>query len=382
MSQPRVLLNAEPFGFGPAAAMADFFPLLRQKFSRLEYIGERHTLHLHSKLGYDCVHDVTNNGADDKRAERIQSAFANADVFFTALDFAMAEKALEAGLRVYIYDPLTWYWKAIHPVVAKCHLYMAQDFYGVKERIAAAPASFNSPVVVQPAIPSLAQAREKKHVLLNLGGLNNPMWSDDDTLAYARVIVEASYDLLTAGKQLVVIAANATIARELDRYGVKHFPRSEMQNLLSESVYALMTPGLGNIYDAARFATPTIWLPPANDSQGLQLRELIDRGIADGALDWHSFAPELKVDYRDEQNAVLKRISHAVQATSGSAAIQSALRANIAACIQRVRDMPEGRCSALVDEFGSGGVERVVQLVEEQVRKDLGNVSLSCAGPR
>lgn len=29
-----------------------------------------------------------------------------------------------------------------------------------------------------------------------------------------------------------------------------------------------MTPGLGNIYDAATFAKHVVWLPPANDSQG------------------------------------------------------------------------------------------------------------------
>lgn len=39
-NETRLLLNAEPFGFGPTAAIASFFPLLRPHFENIGYIGK------------------------------------------------------------------------------------------------------------------------------------------------------------------------------------------------------------------------------------------------------------------------------------------------------------------------------------------------------
>jgi hypothetical protein len=52
-----------------------------------------------------------------------------------------------------------------------------------------------------------------------------------------------------------------------------------------------MTPGLGNIYEAAALAKRVFWLPPANASQGQQLVTLKRRGLAPFAADWHDILP-------------------------------------------------------------------------------------------
>ena len=39
MNKKRLLLNAEPFGFGPTAAIADCFPHLREHFGKVGYGG-------------------------------------------------------------------------------------------------------------------------------------------------------------------------------------------------------------------------------------------------------------------------------------------------------------------------------------------------------
>ena len=54
----RILMNAEAFGFGPSAAIAEFFPYLRDRVSNLAYIGSGHTLNLQSKLPYNQVFDM------------------------------------------------------------------------------------------------------------------------------------------------------------------------------------------------------------------------------------------------------------------------------------------------------------------------------------
>jgi len=124
----RLLLNAEPFGFGPAAAIAAFASHLRPRCSVLGYAGVGHTLDLQRGLPYDSVHDLTAKPLDEWRA-----VLSGYDAVLTALDNEVAILAVDAGLRVAIYDPLAWYFAEIR-AVAKRTLYLAQDFFGVAER--------------------------------------------------------------------------------------------------------------------------------------------------------------------------------------------------------------------------------------------------------
>jgi len=362
LSDQRLLVQAEPFGFGPTAAIADFFPHLRQRFQFIGYVGEGHTLDLQKRLPYDAIHCLS-TGAD------LGNIFAQYDLFFTALDFAMAEKALAAGLPVCIYDPLTWYWKEIPPVVRQCSLYVAQDFYGVKERIATEHHCFGSPRVVPPIIPGTLPWRGKRQIiLLNLGGLSNPFWDQEHTLQYARVMVESFLRAMADHGATTVIAANAWLAGELSRFGVRNFTREEMQEVLLKSKLAFMTPGLGNIYDASRYGTPTVWLPPANDSQGQQRNLLAEHGRVDGAIDWSDFL-EARIDYRADQKLVLSQIAAAACTVSSQRRVQSRLSRLMARKIKRLQTQVVSNCVALTYEFGWGGAERVAELVLEQARE-------------
>jgi hypothetical protein len=356
-----LLLNAEPFGFGPTAAIADFFPHLRQMFGRVGYIGTGHTLDLQTKLPYDTIHGVTGT-SDALIAQGLRELRDRYDVMLTALDFGMAEKALNAGFRVVIYDPLTWYWREIPPIVndPRC-LYVAQDFFGVRERCIAA--GIRAPQVVAPIVDAIQPVphAERQHVLLNLGGLANPHWSAADTLAYARLMVD-SFVSCTGGQD-IVIAANAALAKEFASVGARNYSREEMQEVLRKARYAFMTPGLGNIYDAARFGTPTIWLPPANDSQGQQRDLLRAHGRLDGAIDWQDFLDGAEIDYRGDQQLVLRGISAAVVKASRDKASQSRFAALMARLSDEAQLTSTGNCSALLDDFGSGGAVQVANLV-------------------
>jgi hypothetical protein len=390
-NKKRILLNAEPFGFGPTAAIADCFPFLREHFGKVGYVGVGFTLDLQRPLPYDSLHDVT--GVPQELLDAVLAdIFSRYDLFLTALDFGMAEKAKAAGLTVVIYDPLTWYWKTIPPSVKDADLYIAQDFFGVRERIAAEPHAFGGDAakirVVPPIIGDVAHAPgERNTVLLNLGGLNNPFWSAEGTLAYARLIVEAFASVadnvevvITANK---CIAANARIAAELAEFGVKNLSRSQMQEVLKGAKFALMTPGLGNVYDAARFDIPTIWLPPANDSQGQQLFMLLEADMVDGHVDWHHLLPGKAIDYSAEQTGVLKKISAAVTRTCGSKTAKKVLERHLAESIESVlraidyrletrrssakRPPVHSLTSQLVEKFGAGGAREVARLAAELV---------------
>jgi hypothetical protein len=144
-----------------------------------------------------------------------------------------------------------------------------------------------------------------------------------------------------------------------------------------------MTPGLGNVYDAARFDIPTIWLPPANDSQGQQLFMLLEADMVDGHVDWHHLLPGKAIDYSAEQTGVLKKISAAVTRTCGSKTAKKVLERHLAESIESVlraidyrletrrssakRPPVHSLTSQLVEKFGAGGAREVARLAAELV---------------
>jgi hypothetical protein len=224
------------------------------------------------------------------------------------------------------------------------------------------------PPIVEP-VDHEFHLQRRRHILLNLGGLNNPFWSVQDTLAYARLVVEPIARWAKSRRAKLVIATNATVAKELSKFGACNYTREEMQHVLARARYAFMTPGLGNIFDAARFGTRTIWLPPANDSQGQQKNLLVAHAMADGWFDWHDVVPGARINYRGDQEEVLRQITQCIAAVKEHKDCQKALERAIVRQSDFALRQSEGLCRKLIHRFGSGGAERVAELVYQEARR-------------
>ena len=232
----------------------------------------------------------------------------------------------------------------------------------------AAPDHFTEAHVVPPLIPHNQIQRKGEHVLINLGGLQNPLWSLEETVVYARKMISALFSIIPA-REKVMIATSKAVA---ERIGSPQliYTREEMRKILARSKYAFMTPGLGNIYDSALYDMPTIWLPPANDSQGQQLEALRQHGMIDGSVDWKDSGTP--IDYREQQGSILEQISAAVH------------HATIEVLTENFRDQQrnlEGKNSSatsqLLDRFGTNGEERVAQLIYDFAQRTDSTLSTS-----
>jgi hypothetical protein len=357
----RLLLNAEPFGFGPTAAIAGFFPHLRPHFETIGYMGKKHTLDLQRGLDYDAIHDVTGTPKDE-RPETYAPVFEQYDVLLTAMDHKIAEEAQKAGLKVFYYDALAWYWPDIPDSVQNCDLYLAQNFFGVEDRLAQTFTRHAQAHIVQPIAPVPPQGQDRNHVLINLGGLQNPYWPVEGVVDYARAVIASLRKALPLDTQ-IVIAGSQAVAKALRNEGVRTIPRHEMEQVLAQSQLAFMTSGLGNIYDAAAFDLPTIWLPPANDSQGQQLVKITDEGMVDAALDWG--AP---INYFADQPRVLQQIADAATALSADQDAQACLTAQAARHYARLSSQDHSATRGIIDRFGCGGEKDVAHHVVARAR--------------
>jgi len=125
-----------------------------------------------------------------------------------------------------------------------------------------------------------------------------------------------------------------------------------MKNVLSKTKYALMTSGLGNIYDTASYNIPTVWLPPANDSQGQQLKLLTKANMIDGQFNF----TEQTINYNDNQIDVLKIIADTIATADTDNLIRK-----ITTEINKIKDKDNSKTTQLLDTFGYNGAEAVVE---------------------
>jgi len=351
----RVIVTAQAFGFGPAAALAQVFEHLRPRIRYLAFAGAGHTCDIHMKLPYDAMHRLPDVGA----AEAFGRLCASHDAALVACDFPAAEAAKAAGIPVGIYDPIPWYWPQWPRALDSADLYMCQDFFGVRERVRDAG---RGNIVIVPSISS-TRARPtvspSRYALLNLGGLRNPYLSREDCVAYARLMLA----LLPTAADLyaeVHVTTSQDIAAELRDHApaARTVSPREAQRLLGGSEIAAMTPGLGNIYEAAALAARVLWLPPTNDSQGQQLVALRQRGLAPFVADWHDLLPgRAPIDYRGHEPEVIAVIGSAIRDAARDPAAALRLR-ELFLEAHRAPAAPNP-LNPLLDDFGVGG-DRII----------------------
>jgi hypothetical protein len=351
----RVLVTAQPFGFGPSAAMAQIFDHLRPRVGHLAFAGAGHTCDIHTQLPYDAVHRLPVDGC----AEAFRRLCADHDASLIACDFAAAEAARDAGIPFGVYDPILWFWPRWPSIVESAALYMCQDFFGVRERVR--DAGRENVVVVPPMSPTLSPAAESRnpHVLVNLGGICNPFHSQEVSVSYARLVMT----VVPAAARLypeVHVATSQPIVNHL-RHEVpaaRTISPREAQRLLGTGELAAMTPGLGNIYEAAALAKRVLWLPPANNSQGQQLDILRERGLAPFAADWHDILPaRAPIDYFGPEPTAMKHIADAID----DAMEDPAAAERLCALFLQAHRAPAtpNPLASLLDRFGTGGARGV-----------------------
>ena len=377
-ARPRLLLNAQPFGFGPPAATAALAHELAPYCDELAYFGGGHTLDLQHRPPYHSVYGTTGL-SDDERLASLRRLAPRYDLFVTAMDFPEATLARRAGLDVAVYDALTWFWPEIPAVAGDAALYVAQDFFGVRERIAADPALRRSTVVVPPIIPLLpprqlwwpetTTAGSGRHVLLNLGGLQHPYWTTSDAAAYARLMLHAVRAAQPAGRPVVVTTSRA-VAEALGDPAVRTGDRDTVLDLMSGAAYACMTPGLGNIYDAAATGVPTLWLPSANETHHLQARLLAAHGYCDAHVDWADIGGPVE-DTTLGHDAASPAAPEALTREIVDRVRQLTCDSELLAVRERLTDqvaksaaglgLVSGRAGALTERFGHSGVREAAK---------------------
>jgi hypothetical protein len=362
----NVLWNAEPFGFGPAAAIAQIAARLRGDCEQSTYLGDSHTLDLQTADVYDDVIDCAQIEDLDLW---LSAAAADYDLFVTAMDFTLARRARAAGLRVVIYDALAWYWPRLAP---DCDLYLAQDFIGVKRRLEQT-ASLPPTMIVPPLTKRRRYEEPTSGPLVSFGGITNPFWTDAVGDAYVASMARA----LAGVPGLEAIGAKRYTT--LVDLPYRCVTPQESEQLFAAAAVVGATPGLGNLYDIAAVDKPFVPLPPVNDSQGRQVTLLTKVGYVPSVLDWHHFLPITPIDYLAPQAQVLDTIAQACLALASDSRAQARLAVELELRFRRAAEDGVCRLRPLLEDYGSDGLEEVCARILAFGREDVAPAGLVLA---
>lgn len=124
-----------------------------------------------------------------------------------------------------------------------------------------------------------------------------------------------------------------------------------------------MTSGLGNLYDVAGYDIPTLFLPPSNDSQALQLELLKQKNTVDAAIDWADIFEGQPIDYSASQQEISKQVTYALNRLKTDPDARKRFEERCAAAVEQLATTEHSITSRLVEQFGSGGVEQVGEAV-------------------
>ncbi len=273
----RILAVAEPFGYGPAAALHH----IRCQYPEGDwtFAGSHHSLHLSHSFHRTIDLTTTLLHPEDY------------DVAVVAMDLAAAEH-LTSSLPVIFYDALAWFWDSTPQAVQHGATWACQNFFTVPEIVQQTNDAGLAAHLISP-LTHRGNPEGEDRPIVSLGGLRNPFMPDEVTDLYAVKIAEA-VTLVAQELSLpspLFLASNPQILQR-EGYDATRKTPEETADLFASSPLVWATPGLGHMNDAATNATRVCWLPPANDSQARQLALAVQHEVVDGAAQWDTAIPD------------------------------------------------------------------------------------------
>jgi hypothetical protein len=344
-SPTTIVFNAQPFGGGPGATLTAVMPYLRRRLKSLgpvalHYVGSSLTMDFQklTEAKWDGIHNVdlyTNPDIDKKKLVSLLQHL-KPRLVVTAMDELVAAAAQTAGIPVVIIDLLLWFWPSISPHWREADLVIAAEFYGVQERISSE--NLNNVVTVPPLGPPARTSRDlSADVLLNFGGMINPLMPKEEYIAYSRLIYSAARraiklrnDALPESQhaKLIALVASFDVAQGIDPEdpnAARMVLPDEALKLMAGSELTFCTAGLGNLYAVGAVANSVLLLPPLHEGHAIQTHLIQKAGVPVDAIDWHELTGRAPIDYYRDSMEVMGNVSKAQSEVIGSPQAQTAL---------------------------------------------------------
>lgn len=295
----KLILTAENFAFGPIGKLLNVADLLKEQGHEMEFAGFGTSLQLAKHFPFSAVHEVdTDNKASIPALEAI---VAKGDMLISSMDLASIIVAKRLGKPAVWIDCLFWFWDSIPEPLFDIDLYIREKSMDDSVNDAKYSSKIKNLYNVGPIIGRVKDTKRKRQALVSYGGGEASYWykagSDTNYPFVMTNILLNSVNWIQFDE--IIIATNERIATELARrfpqvpFEFVFLPYGRFLLELAQSEVALITPGLVTAETVFELGTPTIFLPPSNNSQYIQLDEFNERGLALASVHLSDFMDKL-----------------------------------------------------------------------------------------
>ncbi|UKZ79412.1 hypothetical protein TrVFT333_007165 [Trichoderma virens FT-333] len=327
----NIVCNAQPFGGGPGATLMAVMPYLRNRLKSmgpvaLHYVGSSLTMDFQklTKADWDGSHHIDLYSNPDIGKKELISLLQRLKprLVVTSMDELVAAAAQSAGIPVVIIDLLLWFWPSISPHWRQAEMVIAAEFYGVQERIISE--NMDNVVTVPPlGPPPRTTVGPSKDILLNFGGMVNPLMPKEEYIAYARLIYSAAKRALNLRNaalpksqhaNLIVLVASLDVARGIDPEdpeAARMVLPDEALELMASVELVCCTAGLGNLYAAGAVANAVLLLPPLHEGHAIQTLLVKKAGVPVDAVEWHEITGGTPINYYNGSLEIMDDVSKA-----------------------------------------------------------------------
>lgn len=322
-----VLCDALPFCFGPVSKMASIARHLDGHGIRLPFLASGTSSDFANQTGLFDV--VLCNSEKDSDLEKEKALFEEADVFLSIMNSKSAHFAQKCGVPVVYIDSLFWMWDKVPSHLYDVEKYFIQNFTGIESQLATVPKNFNYEVVgpiIDDSFP-LVETREDS-IVVSLGGMESSLIQVGVNSNYPFVVGGIVADVLSERKENVYfcgynkIISQLALSKKYLNIKFGQFEHAHFLSLLAKSKLAIITPGLTTAFEAFFYETPTIFLPPENYSQYLNLNTFRAASSAPLSFQWSDFYSEIDIGSREKEKVGIDKVLKYIRKFEGDRNMQ------------------------------------------------------------
>jgi hypothetical protein len=303
----RLVAAAENFAFGPAGKLMTVLEPLAERGHNITFVGTGTAFEIASRS--PAVEAVRLDTDAPDFADLAADLFGAADLVVSCMDRPSVRLARKKGRPVVWLDTLFWWWDEIPDDLLDVDLYLSQRSLVSPRNTARYAHRIPGLREVGPIVDLRHRGHGAGHLLVAFGGGEATGWyriGVDTRYPYvmSRALIAG---LDTSGFSQVLVTGNASVMEELSTadhrrgFSFACLGHNEFLRQLGRSDALLTVPSLETPLEGWAYGVPTVFLPPSNSSQYVQLDEFRASGVAAASVHLRDVLPALEMRDRPLQ---------------------------------------------------------------------------------
>lgn len=377
----NVIVTAENWAFGPVSTLLTVCKRLLENGHRITFVGHGTSYQLAKR---DLFADVVDLDTDSPSfAQEAMPVFEHQDILLTSMDRSSVRLAHSLGLPTIWLDILFWWWDELPDYVLDVDCFIKQNTINDEGNLKKYASRMREVHSVGPIVDLSASSGKvsKNQALVAFGGMESQrasFWVGVNTRYpyYMTELLIGQVDLRNYDR--VLITGNEYIVEELGKryvsptFEFRTLPHYEFAQEMASSSVVLTAPGLQTTLEAFCYRVPTIFLPPSNSSQYVQLDRFVETGCGQTAVHLKDYYPALDLMQYDTIERMAKFLEQlSLYEIDQRAQSDTALRISAFLSDSGLLAEQVDAQDTYIESLGSNGLDQTIQIIEQFITQFL-----------